>query len=94
MKTPKFFFFSLFRAVPLAYADLQTRGQIRATAAGLHHSHSNTASEQHLNPALYTAHGNARSLTHWARPGIESLTLWFLVGFISAAPQQELSKFF
>ena len=28
-----------------------------------------------------TAHGNARSLAHWARPGIEPSTSWFLVGF-------------
>jgi len=37
-----------------------------------------------------TAHGNTRSLTHWARPGIEPATSWFLVGFISTAPWQEL----
>ena len=37
-----------------------------------------------------TAHGNARSLTHWARPGIESTTSWLLVGFVSVAPRQEL----
>ena len=30
-----------------------------------------------------TAHGNARSLTHWARPGIELVTSWFLVGFVN-----------
>jgi len=27
------------------------------------------------------AHGNAGSLIHWARPGIEPTTSWFLVGF-------------
>ena len=37
-----------------------------------------------------TAHGNARSLTHWARSGIEPTISWFLVRFISAAPQREL----
>jgi len=37
-----------------------------------------------------TAHGKAGSLTHWARPGMEPVTSWFLVGFISPAPQQEL----
>ena len=31
------------------------------------------------------AHGNARSLTHWARPGINPATSWLLVGFICAA---------
>ena len=44
--------------------------------------------------AIYiTAHGNARSLTHRAMPGIEPATLWFLVGFISAVPQWELRLF-
>ena len=42
--------------------------------------------------ATYTiAHGNARSLTHWARPGIESETSWFLVRFVSTAPWREHS---
>ena len=39
--------------------------------------------------APYTAaHGNARSLTHGTKPGIEPS--WFLAGFISAAPRREL----
>ena len=38
-----------------------------------------------------TAHSNARS---WARPGIEPTTSWFLVGFVSAVPQQELTLSF
>ena len=38
------FFFCLFRAVPVAYGSSQARGQIRAVAASLHHSHSNTGS--------------------------------------------------
>ena len=41
-----------------------------------------------------TAHSNARSLTHWARPGTEPTTSWFLVGFISTAPQRELPKIY
>ena len=36
-----FFFFFFFRAAPTAYGNSQTRGQIRAAATGLHHSHSN-----------------------------------------------------
>ena len=44
--SPKFIYlFSLFRATPLAYGGSQIRGQIEATAAGLHHSHSNMGSE-------------------------------------------------
>ena len=41
-----------------------------------------------------TAHGNAGSLTHWLRPGIEPATSWFLVRFVSDAPQQELQNSF
>ena len=47
-----FFFFSLLlsRAASAAYGGSQARGPIRATAAALHHSHSNTGSEPHLQP--------------------------------------------
>ena len=40
-----FLFFLLFRAAPTAYGDSQAMGQIRAAAASLQHSHSNTESE-------------------------------------------------
>ena len=36
--------------VPVAYGSFQARGQIRATAAGLHHSHSNMGSKLCLCP--------------------------------------------
>ena len=42
--------FLLFRAAPLAYGGSQARGPIRATAAGLHHSHSISGSEPCLQP--------------------------------------------
>ena len=48
-----FFFFSFFlffRAISVAYGGSQVRGQIRAIAARLYHSHSNTGSEPHLQP--------------------------------------------
>ena len=45
-----FFFFSFSRAAPAAYGGSQARGWIGAIAAGLHHSHSNTRSEPHLQP--------------------------------------------
>ena len=35
-----YLFILLFRAAPTAYGGSQARGPIRATAAGLHHSHS------------------------------------------------------
>ena len=65
----------LFRAEPAACGSSQARGQIRATTASLHHR---------------PAHRNAGSLIHWARSGIGPMSSWILVGFISAAPQQEL----
>ena len=39
-----------FRAVPVAYGSSWARGQIGATAADLHHNHSNSRSELHLQP--------------------------------------------
>ena len=82
--------FGLFRAKPAAYEGSQTRGWIRATAAGLHHSHSNAPSyvcnlhhnsQQHqtLNPL-----SEARDRTHvlmgslTTEPGWE-LPPWFFV---------------
>ena len=39
------FIFLLFRAAPSVYGGSQARGLLGATAAGLHHSHSNTRSK-------------------------------------------------
>ena len=39
------------RAAGMAYGSSHDRGQIKATAAGLHHSYSNAKSELHLRPA-------------------------------------------
>ena len=41
-----------------------------------------------------TAHGNAGSLTHWIRPGMEPATSWFLVRSVFAAPQWELPMYY
>ena len=43
-----FFFDCLFRATSTAYGGAQARGLIRAIAARLSHSHSNTRAELHL----------------------------------------------
>ena len=48
VKLEYFFFFSFFRDTPAAFGRSQTRGLIRATAAGLYHSHSNMGFELHL----------------------------------------------
>ena len=39
---------------------------------------------------LHYTHGNAGSLTHWARPGIKPMSWWILVGFVTTEPPQEL----
>ena len=68
LSTPTFylflflFYYFIFRATPIVYGSSQARVQIRATAAGLRHSHSNAGSQLHLGLNT-TAHGNARSLT-------------------------------
>ena len=39
-----------------------------------------------------TFQGKAGSLTYWAGPGIKPVSSWILVGFITAAPPQELLR--
>ena len=84
-------FFFLFRAAPEAYGRSQARGWIRATAAGLRHSHTATRDLSRVCDHT-TDHSNARSLIHWARLGIEPAISWFLVGCVSAASQGELQR--
>ena len=76
--------FFFFRAAPAAYGSSQAEDLIGAAAAGLHHSHSNMGSEPHLQPTPQLT--TARSLTHWARPGIELASSWILVRFVTTEP--------
>ena len=85
-------FVLFFRATPMAYGSSQARGWIGATAA------EPTPQPQHyqiraVSLTYTTAHGNARSLTHWAGPGIEPASSWILVRFTSTVPQQELPPY-
>ena len=75
--TFSFFFFS------------QARGRIGPTAAGLHHSHSQHRI-QAASVTYTTADGHAASLTHWARPGMEPVSSWLQVRFVSGEPLWEL----
>ena len=75
-------FFFLFRAAPVAYGSSRVRGQIGATAVGLHHSHSHTGSQPHPQP-MPAAFGNARSLTYWVRSGINLHPHKHYVGFLT-----------
>ena len=86
-----FLFFCLFKAALMAYGRSQAKGLIRigTSATGLHHSHCHARSETHLGPTP-PAHGNARPLTHWTRPGIKLAFLWILVGFVTAELRWEL----
>ena len=81
-------FFFLFMATPAAYGSSQARGWIRATAAGLHHSHSNTRSELQLQPVLqlsamldpYSIEWGQGSNLHPHKDNIRSLTQWAKMG--------------
>ena len=74
--------FLLFRAAAEAYGGSQARGLIEATAAGLHHSHSNVGSELHLPStpqlmAMPDPEPTERGL------GIKPASSWILVGFVN-----------
>ena len=65
-------------------SELQPPAYTRATATP----------DLHPASATYTtAHGNAGSVIHWARPGIELSSSWVLVRFITAEPQWEFLAF-
>ena len=73
-----FFFFWFFGAALKAYGGSQARGRIGTAATSLHRSHRPTPQPQQVRSAFVTyttAHGNAGSLTHWARPGDWTCTL-------------------
>ena len=82
-----FYFVLFFRSTPMTYGSSQARGRIRAIAAG--YTYSNTRYELCLWPP-----GDARSLTHWMKPGIKPASSWILDRFISAEPQQKLLSYY
>ena len=74
--------FALSRATSTACGGSQARGPIEAVATGQRQSHSNVGSE----PCLQTTPqltATLDPLTHWARPGIQPATSWFLVRFVN-----------
>ena len=62
-----------------AYGGSQARGWTGAGAAGRPQQCGMWATSV----PYTTAHGNARSSTHWAVPGIEPMSSWILVGFVN-----------
>ena len=69
-----FFFFFFFTATPAAYGSSQARVWIGAAAARLQQSHSQHQI-QATSATYMAACDNARSLTHYERPGIEPTSL-------------------
>ena len=82
-ESQKDIFCCCFRAAPVAFGSSQSRGQIRVIGTNLGHSGIQVAFVMYT-----TAHSNARSLTHWARSGIEPTSWWILVRFVPAEPQR------
>ena len=74
-----FFLLLLFRAALSAYRGSQARGLIGAVATSHSHSHRIWAASG----TYTTAHGNTRSLTHWARTEIEPVSSWMPVRFVN-----------
>ena len=88
-----YYYYFAFQGCTSAYGRSQARGRIGVAAASLHHSHSNAGSEPslQLTPQLTAM---LHPLIHWIRPGIEPISSWLLVRFVSAAPQQNSVHFF
>ena len=83
-----FFFSCLFRASLEAYGGSQARGS-NWSCCYQPMPEPQQCQIQATSVTYTTAHGNARSLTHWERPGIKPATSWCIVGFISTAPPWE-----
>ena len=87
--TTSFFFFRAFQGC--------THGIWRFPGQGSNWSYSCWPTPQpqqcriQATSATYTtAHGNARCLTHLARPGSEPVSSWMLIRFVFTEPQREL----
>ena len=82
------FIFLLFMAAPAAYGNSQAgvESELQLQPTPQPQRWGTRAA-----PVIYTpVHGNARSPTHWMRPGIVPASSWILVGFASTVPQWEL----
>ena len=63
--------------------------RIRAAAACLHQSHSNIGSESHV-CNLHRSSWQCQILNPLRRPGIEPISAWIPVGFLTTEPQWEM----
>ena len=80
-----FLSFLLFRATPMAYGGSQASSIQNYSCWPMPQPQPHQIWATSV--TYTTAHGDAGSITHWARPGIEPKTSWFLVRFIYAVPQ-------
>ena len=84
------FFFCLFRAEPMTYGGFP--GQRSNQSYSCWPTPQPQECQIWATSMTYTtAHHNARSLTHWAGPGIGPESSWMLLGFITNEPRWELS---
>ena len=86
LSSSSFLSFSLFRASPVAHGGSQARVPIAAVACSCGHQSTPEPQQcwvQAMSLTYTTVHGNAGSLTHWTRPGIEPTSSWMLAGFIN-----------
>ena len=84
-----YFFFFLFRAALVAYGGSQARSQIASYSWQLT-PQTQQCKIQTASATYTTAHDNARSLTHWWKPGNEPAFFWILMWFITTEPQWKL----
>ena len=75
-----FLFYCHFRATHMTYGSSRSRSQIRAATVRLG---SQQCQIWATSVTYTTASGNAESLTHWVRPGVEPASSWILVGFLT-----------
>ena len=92
--SPEFTFFRLFDDGHSDQCEVIPHCRFLFLFLGLHLQHVEVpklGAESELSPPAYTTvPSNTRSLTHWARPGIEPASSWLLVSFVSTEPWGEL----
>ena len=92
---PTFFFFNYCILGPhLWYMEVPRLGVKLELQLPVYTTATATQDPSHVCSWHHTAHGNARSWTHWMRPGIKSTTSQFLVGFHSTVPWQKLQQWY
>ena len=77
-----YLFILLFRAAGVAHGRSQARGK-NLSCSCQPTPQPQQCQIQVVSSTYTTAHGNTRSLTHWARSGIEPASSWILLGFLT-----------